>query len=158
MRKLSAGERLEIERRTASFDPFFEELMPVLTDFVERLEILDSPMVVAEPDRFVLPVDVFMKEQVIESEDRAWIVIRIGYLIGECLVQQFGGCWYVNDVPDSRYFARYVVGRFARIKNQNACVDPIAVADAYVSEPPGRSLVATLRKIEDELLAVIASV
>ena len=110
-------------------------------------------MVVAEPDRFVLPVDAFMKEQLVESQDQAWILTRLGYLIGEYLVQKFGGCWYVNDIPDSRFFARYVVGRFARIKNQNVCVDPMAVADEYLSEPPGRSLVATLKKAEDEIAA-----
>ncbi len=152
MRKLSAAESMEIERRKAGFDPFFQELMPVLTDFMERLEVSDASMIVADPDRFVPAVDAFMKEQVVRSDDRAWIVTRIGYLIGEWLVQRFGGCWFVNDIPDSRHFARYVVGRFARIKNANATVDPMAVAEGYVAEPPGRSLVGTLRAVEGELL------
>lgn len=103
-------------------------------------------------------MDAFIKEQVIDCDNRAWIVARMGYLIGEWLVQRFGGCWFVNDIPDSRYFARYGAGRFARIRNQNATVDPMAVADAYVSEPPGRSLTATLRKLEANLLAANASV
>ena len=158
MRILSDAERLEIERRRTGFGQFFEELMPVLADFMERLHIPDAPMVVAEPDRFVRPVDAFMKDQVIGADERSWIVTRIGYLIGEWLVQRLGGCWFVNDVPDSLYFAHYVVGQFTRIRNQNAMVDPMAVADAYVSEPPGRSLVATLCEIENELLATDLSV
>lgn len=151
MRDLTAAEQREIERRKAGFPQFFQELMPVLSDFIERLGAPDAPMVIAEPDRFIPLVDTFMKNQMIDTEDRIWIVTRVGYLIGEYLARLLGGSWYVNEVPDSRYFARYVVGRFARTPKSNACVDPMAIAEAYVSEPPGRCLTTTLRSVEQEL-------
>ena len=59
--------------------------------------------------------------------------------------------WFLNEIPDSRYFLRYVVGRFAGAPNPAAMVDPFQVADVYLSRPPGRSLSAIVSQVEDEL-------
>ena len=88
--------------------------MPVLADFAERLCLPDAPMIVANPDRFLRPVSDFMRDQEIGEDDHVWIHTRIGYLIGEVVVQRLGCHWFLNEVPDSRYFLRYVVGQPAR--------------------------------------------
>lgn len=72
---------------------------------------------------------------------------RVGYFAGEVLVQRLGGCWLVCDAPDSRFFGRYVVGRFRRVPNPAAITDPVEVAAAYLSQPPGRSLAGMLAEV-----------
>src|SRR5258708_6538850 len=108
MRALTEEERAELDRRLATFEKFLEERMPVLTTFMEQLELPNPAMVLVEADRFLPPLDEWMRDQVITNSDRTWILTRIGYFIGEYLVQKFSGCWFVNDIADSRYFARYV--------------------------------------------------
>lgn len=151
MRDLIQSERAELERRKGSFDRFFEELMPVLTEFMRLLQLPDAPMVLVEARRFLPSVDLWMKDQVIEAADKTWLHTRLGYFIGELLVQRFGGCWFVNEIPDSRYFARYVVGRFSHPLNPNAMVDPFDVANSYLSQPPSRNLSTILAQVEAEL-------
>jgi hypothetical protein len=63
--------------------------MPVLADFMQCLGSPDAPGVALEADRSPLAVDTLMKDQGVTSEDRVWVV---------------------NEIPDPRYFARYVVG------------------------------------------------
>ena len=110
MRNLSETEQADLSRRRTQFDSFLEERMPVLTDFIERLELPNAPMVLVEADTYLPAVSQFMESQELAAEDRAWILTRVGYFVGELLVQKYGGCWYLNETPDTRYFLRYVVG------------------------------------------------
>jgi hypothetical protein len=151
MRELTEHEQGERDRRRAGLDSFLAQRMPVLSDFAQRLELRDPPMIVANPDRFLPSIDAYMKDQIVTPEDRVWILTRLGYLIGEVLVQRLSGSWFLNEIPDSRYFLRYVVGRFAGAPNPAAMVDPFQVADAYLSRPPGRSLSAIVSQVEGEL-------
>ena len=151
MRDLTEHEQDERDRRRAGIDAFLAERMPVLSDFAQRLKLRDAPMIVADPGRFLPSIDAYLKDQVVTPEDRVWILTRLGYLIGEALVQRLSGSWFLNETPDSRYFLRYVVGRFAGAANPAAMVDPFQVADACLSQPPGRSLSDTVRQVEDEL-------
>ena len=151
MRQLTEAEQMEIDRRNSHFDRFLDERMPVLKDFMERLELPNPAMVLVEAELYLPSVDQWMKDQVVTSNDRAWILTRIGYFIGELLVQRFSGCWFVNDTPDSRFFGRYVVGKFCSPNSRNAMVDPFHVADAYLSHPPARSLTDIIRQVEAEL-------
>jgi hypothetical protein len=154
MREPTDEERALLEHRRHRFEGFLEERMPVLKDFMERLQLPNPAMVLLEADRYLPPLDQWMKTQDVPAEDRVWIITRIGYFVGEWLVQRFGGYWFLNDIPDSRYFGRYVVGRFSRIKLQNpdTMVDPFQVAADYISEPPGRSLSKILGVVEEQLL------
>jgi hypothetical protein len=136
-------------RRRRGFDAFLADRMPVLADFAERLGLPDPPMIVAEPNRFLRSVSDFMKDQVIGDDDRVWALLRIGYFIGEILVQRLGCHWFLNEVPGSRYFLRYVVGASPSC-NPAAMVDPFAVADAYLSQPPGRDLSKWVDSISQE--------
>lgn len=151
MRSLSEQERTVLQKRKANFEGFFAEIGPVLCDFFESLRVPDAEMVIAHPSQFVSILDAFMKDQTIEEKDYIWIMTRLGYFIGEWLVQRFGGCWFVVEDPDSRLFARYAVGRFSHCSRENAAIDPMEVANAFLSEPRGRSLEVMLRNLVTEL-------
>jgi hypothetical protein len=151
MRELTQHEQGERNRRLAGMDAFLAERMPVLSDFAQRLELRDPAMIVADPERFLPSIDAYMRDQVITAEDRVWILTRLGYLVGELLVQRLSGSWFLNEIPDSRFFLRYVVGRFADVPNPAAMVDPFHVADVYLSQEPGRSLSTIVKQVEDEL-------
>lgn len=151
MRKPTPEEIQILDRRSKGFATFLDERLPVMLDFIERLGLPDAAMVLVEADKFLPALDAWLKDQTIDPADKVWILTRIGYFVGEYLVQRLRGYWFLNDVPDSQYFARYVVGRFARASNRNAMVDPFAVADAYVSELPGRSLSRLLAAVEMEI-------
>jgi len=151
MRTLTDKEQAEISHRQADFDNFLDERMPVLCDFIQQLGLPDAPLVLSEADRFMPPIDRWLTDQVVTSDDRTWILTRLGYFIGEYLVQRYAGHWFLNKIPDSRFFGRYVVGQFVKVTNQNAMVDPFAVADAYLLEPPGRSLSRVLGDVDNDL-------
>lgn len=151
MRELTFDEEEIIEHRRKGFNTFLEERMPVLTDFMQRLELPDPALVLVEADRYLPALDQWLKDQIVDPSDRIWILTRLGYFVGEYFVQRFGGYWFLNEVVDSRYFGCYVVGRFAGVSNVNAMVDPFTVANACVAEPPGRSLSTLLTVVEKEL-------
>jgi hypothetical protein len=127
-------------------------MMPVLADFMERLELPNPPMVLREAERFLPSVESWLADQEIGPDDMTWLLTRMGYFIGELLVQKFGGCWFVNDAVNSRYFVRYVVGRFTGVKVLRAVIDPFEVAAHYLSQPTGRRLTPVLREVETELM------
>ena len=151
-RKLTSREKMELTVREKGFDEFLEERMPVLTEFMEALGLPNPQMVLVEAERYLPALDHWLKEQVIAPADEAWLLTRVGYFAGEYLVQRLGGCWFLNDIPDSRYFARYVVGEFTGASNPNAMVDPFGVAEDFVSQPQGRSLLQLLESVEDEVV------
>jgi hypothetical protein len=108
----------------------------------------------SDPWRFLPGVAEFIRNQVIaDEEDRIWIVTRLGYLIGELLIQKLGGQWFLNEIPDSRYFLEYVVGRFSRARNPNAMVVPFGIANYFMSQKVGRDLERLLYEVEGEILS-----
>ena len=141
-----------LARRRAGFDEWLAERLPVLRDFAAALELPDPPLIVANPDRYLAPIDAWLRDQVIGSNDWPWAVSRLGYFAGELLVQRFAGCWLVCDAVNSRLFGRYVVGQFLRVPNPAALADPIELAAACVSQPPGRSFDSMLEAVGADLL------
>ena len=125
--------------------------MPVLADFAEALGLANPPMIVAEPTMFVPSVTEFMADQRVDEDDYDWILVRLGYFIGEVLSTRYGGYWFLNEIPDSRYFGRYVVGRFTRASNPHAQVDPMEIASSFLAQPLPRSLSRTIEDIAWEL-------
>jgi hypothetical protein len=90
----------------------------VLVDFVGKLGVNPAHEVLRHADHFVKHPDEGLRSTaMIDEQDRTWLRARMGYFIGAYLVQKHSGCWYVNDIKGSRYFGRYVVGRFARLGN-----------------------------------------
>jgi hypothetical protein len=152
MRELSESEKSTLERRKANFDTFFQESVPVLVDFIERLELPDARRVVHEPHLFLPAVDAWMSKQEVAPQDWVWILTRIGYFIGYLFTQRLAGYWLVDEDPESPYFARYVVGDFSRLPNPNQAIEPFALAANYLSLPLGRSLVGEVNRLEKQLL------
>jgi hypothetical protein len=128
--------------------------MPVLADFADALGLAEPIGIVADPRRFLPAIAQYMSSQEIEPADRVWAGTRIGYLIGEVLVQSMSGCWYLNDQPESRHFGRYVVGQFPRLPPQTT-VDPFEVAFDYLDHGLGRSLVTQVERVEAELRTLL---
>jgi hypothetical protein len=152
MRELTQDERALRARRLEKLPAFLSERMPVLADFAERLELSNPASIVIDPEGFLPSIDTWMKNQAVTQEDRVWIVTRLGYFIGELLIQRMnGGCWFLNESHDSRYFLDYVVGRFPGVKNSNAMVNPFYVADRYVTTSPPRDLIGLVAQLEEEL-------
>jgi len=147
-----------LARRRAGFDKWLAERMAVLRDFAAALELPDPPLILADPERYLPAIDAWLEDQVVESDDWAWAVSRVGYFAGEVLVQRFAGCWLVCDAPNSRFFGRYVVGQFRLASNPAAIADPIEVAAACLSQPPGRSLGRMLEAVGVELRGAEPSV
>jgi len=154
MRVLSNNELELLEHRKAGFDVFLEERMPILVDFAERLSIEKPYEIIINPARFIRPIDSFMANQAIDSDDRTWILTRIGYLIGEWFVQKLDGCWKLNSIPDSIFFARYVISDFSGVNNPNAMADPFSIAEEYIDSPPPRNLDKLLNSVVDDLMAL----
>jgi hypothetical protein len=137
-----------LHRRQQDFSAFYAELLPCLVDFVGKMGIQPSHEVL----NHAVQLEPFMSQATagffIENEDdRTWFVARMGYYIGEYFVQKYAGCWYVNEIPNSRYFARFVVGKFNIPSERALMLDPFEVAAAYVSEPPPRALGNLLKRI-----------
>ncbi len=150
IRRLTPDENEMLCVRRDNLEKFLEERMPVLADFMERLGLTNPALVLVEAESYLPALDTWLKEQVISPDDRIWLLTRVGYFIGEFLVQRLGGYWFLNEAPDSRYFGHYVVGCFSRAPNSHALVDPFAIADICVAEPPGRSLADLLARVESE--------
>jgi hypothetical protein len=151
MRELTQNECDLRDRRRQGFEAFFRESMPVLVDFMMRLELPELHSVLINAGLFVDPLDSWVRRQVVSTEDRVSTVARLGYFIGEWLIQQLKGCWFLNEIPDSRFFLRYVVGQFATVANTGAMTDPFLIADTYLAELPHANLRITLAEVASEL-------
>jgi hypothetical protein len=130
MRALTTDEEELLERRKQQFEDFLNERMPVLADFMQRLKLPDPALVLVNAKDYLNPLDEWLRDQPITQADETWLITRLGYFSGEWLVQQLGGCWLLDDIPDSRYFARYVVGQFSGARNRNTMADPFEIAAA----------------------------
>lgn len=150
MRELTPEERELLRRREALAEQVISERMPVLAEFAAALGLADPPLIVNDPESYLPYINAFMRNQIVEEHDRAWATTRVAYLIGEVLVQRLGGRWFLNPIPDSRYFARVVVGDCTRLSNRNVMVDPFEIAVEFLSLPRGRDLAKTLNEVEQE--------
>ena len=148
-------DQLNLNRRKADFDAFYDGLLPELVEFAGHMGF-DSPhLVLNEAPRFADGLDQALRDLAIESSgDRVWLLLRVGYFVGEYFVQTYGGYWFVNDIAGSRYFARYVVGGFRNISPSTAMLDPFLIAQEFVDTPVPRSLSALIASADGELRAM----
>ena len=151
MRNLSETEQALLERRRAGFDAFFQESRPVLVDFMKRLGFEEPHAVLLDARKFLGPLDAWMRAQVVGTDQRTWILTRLGYFIGELLNQELAGYWFLDEDPESPYFLHYVVGRFTNLPNPKARTDPFAIADRYLGKTQNRSLSSLIDNTEKEL-------
>jgi len=127
-----------LQTRKANFEKFYEEMIPVIVEFVGRLGIQPAHQVLNHAEEFVPYVARTLQDLEVSEEDRIWLLTRVGYFIGECIVQKYSGCWFVNDDSSSSSFAHYVVGKFQRVRSEQTIVDPFHFAKMYVNEPAPR--------------------
>jgi hypothetical protein len=149
---MTSEEMLLLEKRKAGFEQFYNELMPMLVDFIGKLGVNPAHEVLRHADQFVQYLNQALRSMAVTNdEDRGWLLTRMGYFIGEYFVQKYGGCWFVNEIQGSRYFGRYVVGRFARLNDSIPMLDPFLVAQTYVDTPIPRHLEKLLAEVDAEL-------
>jgi hypothetical protein len=129
------------------------ERAPVLIDLAEALEWPTPEKIVQDPWAYLEQMDGWFGWQEIPAEDHAWAVARVGYWIGEALAVRFEGEWFLNELPDTRFFLHVVVGRFRQLRNQDAMVAPMDVANQYCKELRGRSLRSIMSLVCRELEA-----
>jgi hypothetical protein len=153
VRELTTDEKELIARRKADFDEFRREVIPILLEFVELYEFGDPAGLIGDIKLLIPILDDYLRHQEvsIEHPHRLWLMMRVGYVIARYLIQEEGGSWSVNDIPDSRYFGAYVVWGFNRAENKGLMIDPFVAADIYLRKPPGRSLAQMLRRLSDEI-------
>ncbi len=101
--------QIELEKRKIAFPAFLHERMPVLTSFFTDLGVANPAFVLLDAQNYIDPFDNFMKDEVVSVESRSWILTRVGYFLGEYLVQKYSGDWYLNENSQSRNYLRYVV-------------------------------------------------
>lgn len=132
--------------RQAKFDHFYAELAPVLVDFIDVLGIEPPQEVLTQAVHYLPYVERALAEMAIaDADDRSWLLARMTYFIGEVFAQQYGGYWFVNETPGSRFFGRCVVGKF---RVHEGMIDPFEIAAAYVDQACPRDLTGLLADIE----------
>lgn len=152
MRNLTEEEIYKLSKLKNDYAVFINDAYSILSDFAIRLNLQEPYFIIRNPDNYIKSISVFLENQIIKSDDLPWIVTRIGFFIGEYLNCKLGGCWYVNEWPDTRYFLRYVVGRFSKAKRKTAMIDPFEAAHGFLKQPIKRDFLKFVLEIEKECL------
>jgi hypothetical protein len=140
------------DKRKKNFPVFYEQLIPSLVDFISKMGISPAHEVLKNAPVFVPLLSTALHDlDVVDEQDKVWLLTRLGYFIGEYFAQKYSGAWYPNENPASRYFARYVVGKFAMKSERELNLDPFFLAEAYLSAPMPRALEPLLQEAEQEL-------
>ena len=122
----------------------------MLVNFAQSLGASEPHRILNEPHLFAQGVSDWLAHQEVREEDRAWLMARLGYFVGEYLVMRYGGAWFVNEVAGSKFYGRYVVGQFSDVQNPNALADPFEVAAAALEGSAG-SLQSLLAEVSHAL-------
>lgn len=134
-----------------NFLAFKSEKDPVLEEFLTALGL---PPQTKEIPSLLRHLDSVLKMELFEQDDFPWLVTRLGYFVGDFFVQKFGGKWFLNQIPETKFFLRYVVGDFNRITNRSALIDPHLIAYDFIRSSPPRDLVKLVEAVEGELISV----
>lgn len=147
---MSPEQARKLRERQDDFDDFYQSLMPGLVEFVELMGVTPAHFVLKQAAQYVPHIEKATKDLAVKSEEeRIFFVMRMGWFIGEIFVQKFRGCWFVDDLPESDYFASYVIGQFKPPINPMLRIDPFSMAKEYVDSRRPRKLAALLRQVED---------
>lgn len=141
-----------LDKRKKDFPVFYVQLIPSLVDFIGKMSISPAHEVLKNAPVFVPLLSTALQNlDVVDEQDKVWLLTRLGYFIGEYFTQKYSGAWYPNENPTSRYFARYVVGKFSMKSERELNLDPFMLAEAYISTATPRSLEPLLHEAEQEL-------
>lgn len=150
-RALTEDEQKIVEDLDENFDGFISALMEMTGDFAERVGLPDPHLIVQYPERYLADVTEVLRNEELEDSDLEWILPRVAFLTAEILCERLGGGWFVNIVPDTEYFARYVIGNFRPGTKPGAMVDPLGAAADFLALPPGRDFTGYLKRMENAL-------
>lgn len=142
---------MDLELQKDRFESFRQERMPVLHEFSKNLGFQNPHEILINPMAFLEPISNWLSDQEISEESKNWIIVRIGYFIGELFAVKHDGCWSVCEAQSSRYYGHYVVGEFSSFNNPNALFAPMEVAFELANQPKGRSLSGIVAEIESAL-------
>lgn len=67
--------------------------MPALVEFIDGIGIKPAHAVLTQAGQYVPHVERALRELTVTEADRAWLLSRMMYVIGEYFAQQHGGCW-----------------------------------------------------------------
>jgi hypothetical protein len=141
-----------IAKRKEGLEQFVQESYPVIIDFAERLEHPDPSTLLldnVQMSYFLETVHLFMKEEEIDDETRLWVSVRLGYLLGEYLIQKYQGFWGVNDSTESLQYGHYVVFAVSPSNSKKIYpIDTFETANHFVLQEAPRSLVQLIDEIE----------
>lgn len=139
-----------LENRKAQFPDIHQQRVMILIGFLKDLELENPSTVMFNAAAFLNPLSDWMKTQTVSPENRNKVMLRFAYFIGEYLLQHYRGDWYVNELIQSKNFARIVVGKFEGIR-AGVSIDPFAVAAEYIDSGSGRDLSTLLQNICSQL-------
>ncbi|MFT5646592.1 MAG: hypothetical protein ACI976_001274 [Aureispira sp.] len=141
-----------VQERRDNLENFSKESYPVIVDFAERLEHSDPSSILLNKEvmsSFLGTVAEFMRAEPVDEETSVWVSVRIGYLIGEYLIQKYEGHWGVNLNETSPQYGHYVVFALSPKDKERAFpVDPFEAANEFVNQVPDRDLVSLIDEIE----------
>lgn len=141
-----------LAERQASFREFEADRLPVLIDFIGKIGIEPSRHVASDPAAYLPHLGkVLATIQCDNHRERRILSARVAEYVGEYFAQRLMGTWYVDDVPESPTFARYVVGRFHAIPGSPVCIDPFEAGMKFASLPRPRDLAQLIADVKREL-------
>lgn len=155
MRELTA-EEVEIRtKRRKAFRSFVADIKPAVLEFAEFIGVENPQTAVEQPENFLKVLEAFLKVEDVselEQKDKEWLHLRLMYFIGQLLLHRYGGIWFLNENLEAKSFLRYVVGYFERgAVPKNLSVDPFSVVEDFLALPPERSLILTIKEVEEEM-------
>jgi len=147
--ELSKEEQDLIQRRREGIDTFLNERMPILKGFMEDLGYEEPYLVLLQAERFIPSLSDYLHNQLINKEDKNWIITVIGYFIGEVFAQKYNGVWFLNEDSNSNTFGRYLVGGLQNAGNTS--IDSFEIAYNYINQKENRNLALTIENIEKQI-------
>ena len=137
-----------LDRRRAELANLAAESRPVVDEFLARLGLWQGSSPPHFVDSSTSVVEKWLNDQVINHEDRAWITVRLAYLIAEVIMERHGGEWLLCEDSRRRSFGRYVVGNLPAAPG--FLFDCFEAAHHLASDPPPRSLAGIIAELEND--------
>jgi hypothetical protein len=155
MRDLNPQEiEIRTQRRKA-FRGFVAGIKLALMEFAEFVGVENSQTAVDQPEKFLEVLEVFLKPQdlsELDQKDKETLHLMLMYFIGQLFLHRYGGIWFLNENPEAQSFLNYVVGYFKRGSvSKKISVDTFSLAEDFIAKQPGRSLIATIKEVEEEI-------
>lgn len=155
MRELTSQEiEIRTQRRKA-FHNFVVGIKPAILEFAEFVGVENPQTAVDQPEKFLQVLEIFLKSEninAIDHEAKETLHLMLMYFIGQLLLHRYGGIWFLNENPEAKSFLRYVVGYFERANvSKKIFVDIFSVAEDFLAQPPERSLISTIKEVEEEI-------